>query len=650
MGKNDKAGKLLQGALILTVAAIVTKLIGALQKIPLQNIGGDGVFGIYNTVYPFYTVLITIAAAGFPVAISKFVAEYEAAGDKRGGKRVARLAYIVLGTFGLVLGMLTYVSAPLLGKWIDNAHVIPSIRAASAACLFIPLMAAMRGYFQGLQNMIPTAVSQVTEQLIRVTVMIVLLLYMIGQGFSPDWIAAGAMLGSAAGGAAGLCIMLIYWWRANHGRSSGKRPPYSTEVAATSEVGMADGLKYKSARTGRADRDVDATPLPDSIISEQREQEELRTQEDLRSHEERIKLHQASDCKSAQEHVSGLREHVSGFGERGYAQPEYRQVEKLSESELTRPGAFKLLRSLMRYALPVCLGSLAIPLISMADTFTVPRLLKQEGLGEAEVMVAFGIYNRGLPLVQLVMMLATSLTALFIPALAEAKFRGDDGLIRRQSGLALRWSWLLGLAAAAGLAILAEPINRMLYKDAVGSDVMSWLALSAAGGTASIISAALLQGLGAVRAPALHLLAAAALKAALNVLLVPVWGTTGAAIAGAAAYTLAAVLNTAQLARLAGLRTSWSAGVLKPAVMLAAMVLAAASVSWGTGAALGALGYAADSRTAAMAKSLLGVAAGAAGFMLAAVRMRLLTEAELLHLPKLGSPLVKLLRRFRLLS
>lgn len=577
MGKNDKAGKLLQGALILTVAAIVTKLIGALQKVPLQNIGGDGVFGIYNTVYPFYTVLITIAAAGFPVAISKFVAEYEAAGDKRGGKRVARLAYVVLGTFGLILGMLTYVSAPLLGKWIDNAHVIPSIRAASAACLFIPIMAAMRGYFQGLQNMFPTAVSQVTEQLIRVTVMIVLLLYMIGQGFSPDWIAAGAMLGSAAGGAAGLCIMLIYWLRANHGqssRSSASRPPYSAEIAATTEVGMTDSLKYKPGRTGHADRDIEKAQL----------------------------------------------------------------------------SVFKLLRSLMRYALPVCLGSLAIPLISMADTFTVPRLLKQEGMGEAEVMVAFGIYNRGLPLVQLVMMLATSLTALFIPALAEAKFRGDDELIRRQSGLALRWSWLLGLAAAAGLAILAEPINRMLYKDAAGSDVMSWLALSAAGGTASIISAALLQGLGAVRAPALHLLAAAAVKAALNVLLVPIWGTTGAAIAGAAAYTLAAVLNTAQLARLAGLRTSWSAGVLKPAVMLAAMMLAAASVSWGTGAALGALGYAADSRTAAMARSLLGVAAGAAGFMLAAIRLRLLTEAELLHLPKLGSPLVKLLRGLRILG
>lgn len=650
MGKNDKAGKLLQGALILTVAAIVTKLIGALQKIPLQNIGGDGVFGIYNTVYPFYTVLITIAAAGFPVAISKFVAEYEAAGDEQGGKRVARLAYMVLGTFGLVLGMLTYVSAPLLGKWIDNAHVIPSIRAASAACLFIPIMAAMRGYFQGLQNMIPTAVSQVTEQLIRVTVMIVLLLYMIGQGFSPDWIAAGAMLGSAAGGAAGLCIMLFYWLRASLGRSRTTRPPYSPEEAATSEVGLADRHRYKSERTGHYDRDIDKTALLDGMLGEQRGQEEPS------SHEGRSSLHQTSDWKTTQENVSGTRGHVglrgrvSRFGERGYAQPEYKQIEKLPGSELSRPGAFKLLRSLMRYALPVCLGSLAIPLILMVDTFTVPRLLKQEGLGEAEVMVAFGIYNRGLPLVQLVMMLATSLTALFIPALAEAKFRGDDGLIRRQSGLALRWSWLLGLAAAAGLAILAEPINQMLYKDAAGSDVMSWLALSAAGGTASIISAALLQGLGAVRAPALHLLAAAAVKAALNVLLVPIWGTTGAAIAGAAAYTLAAALNTAQLARLAGLRTSWSAGVLKPAIMLAAMVLAAASVSWGTGAALGALGYAADSRTAAMAKSLLGVAAGTAGFMLAAVRLRLLTEAELLQLPKLGSPLVKLLRGLRMLS
>ena len=70
------------------------------------------------------------------------------------------------------------------------------------------------------------------------------------------------------------------------------------------------------------------------------------------------------------------------------------------------------IKTLLMYAIPVCLGSLAVPLMNLVDTFTVPRLLRGEGLDELQSMVSFGIYNRGLPLVQLVTMLATSLSVL----------------------------------------------------------------------------------------------------------------------------------------------------------------------------------------------------------------------------------------------
>ncbi|UNL94152.1 hypothetical protein CPY53_11605 [Paenibacillus polymyxa] len=552
MQENRAASRLLRGAVILTMAAVASKLIGTLQKIPLQNIGGDGVFGIYNTVYPFYTLLITIAAAGFPVAVSKFVAEYEAVGNRAAGQRVALLSSLVLGIFGLILGLLMYTCAPLIGQWIDNAHVIPSVRAAAVAFLFVPVMAGLRGYFQGLQNMIPTAVSQVTEQAIRVSVMIILLLFMLSQRAGADMIAAGAVFGSAAGGAAGLVIMLLYW--------RGHRKRLRRQEMAMTTV---------QAQTGE--------------------------------------LHP-------------------------------------TESN----GA--LLKALLRYALPVCLGALAVPLINLVDTFTVPRLLKQEGLDDTAVMVAFGVYNRGLPLVQLVMMFATTLSALFIPSLAEARVTGGTELARRQCEQSLRWFWLLGLAAATGLIVLAVPVNVMLYADDTGSTVMRWMALTAVGGTLSIISAALLQGLGAVRAPALAMLAAAAAKALLNWLLVPQLGTAGAAIAGAVAYLLAAVINIALLARLVGLRGSWSASVLKPAALLVALAGAAGAAMWGTSAVLGALGWAAGGRATAAAESLLGVAAGAVVFVIGLARLRLITEAELVAVPKLGRPLAAVLRRLRVLA
>ncbi|MDO7908577.1 polysaccharide biosynthesis protein [Paenibacillus sp. JX-17] len=554
MNNSDTGSRMLRGALILTAAAVLSKLIGTLQKIPLQNIGGDGVFGIYNTVYPFYTLLITAAVVGLPAAISKFVAEAEVAGDRRQGEEVLRLSTLMLAGIGFITGLFMYFGAPWIAGWIDNSHVIPSIRSASFAFLVVPVMTGLRGYFQGLQNMLPTAVSQVAEQSVRVATMMVLLFLLLGQDASFDQISAGAVFGSAAGGAAGLLIMLLYWHRQRR----------------------MNRLLQTSAGTARAE--------------------------------------------------------AAAAG----SMPAVRNRWQLS-------------RQLLRYGIPVCLSTLSVPLMSLADTFTVPRLLKHDGFSEAGAMVQFGIYNRGIPLVQLVTMIATSLSVLFIPAMAEARMKGGDEWVRRQASASLRWFWLIGLAAAAGLAVLAQPVNIALYQDDLGSGVMQWIAVTAVGGTISIITAALLQGLGSVRAPALFMLAATAAKVLLNVLLVPRLGITGAAVSGAAAYLLSALLNAALLARLVRLRLAWRAAVLKPALLIAAMSAAAAAVSHGTGMLLGAAGLAAGSRTAALAQSLLGAAAGSGVVLFGAVLLRLLTADELAALPKLGVPLAQLLRRLRVL-
>lgn len=564
---STTGSRLLQGAFVLGLAAIISKIIGAFQKIPLQNLGGDGVFGIYNTVYPFYMLIITIAAAGLPVAVSKFVAEQHALGRPEEGKRIIHLSSILLGSIGLVLAILMYIGAPLIGQLIGNGHVMPSIRAAALALLFVPLMTGLRGYFQGLQQMVPTAVSQVVEQTIRVTVMIVLLLWLMKRDASLDTIAAGAMLGSVAGGFVGLITMLSYVY----------------------------SRRRKSRKTGLSQEELDGLQR------------------------------------------SGARE----------GQPKQWTGEGLQAEKLPTNGQW--IRTLLVYAIPVCLGSLAVPLMNLVDTFTVPRLLRSEGLDEVESMVSFGIYNRGLPLVQLVTMLATSLSVLFIPAMAEARLKGGPEAVRQQASIALRWFWLIGLAASAGLAVLAEPINRMLYGDAAGTEALRYMALTAAGSTVSIIAAALLQGLGAVRAPAFSMLAAAGVKALLNVMLVPALGISGAALAGAVAYMLAAGLNVALLARRTAMRPAPGAVLVKPALVIAAMSVAAAGMAWAAGAVLGGMGIATDRRLAAVGISLLGIAAGAAVFLLASARTGLLTATDLAAIPKLGPRLAKWLRRLHVL-
>lgn len=161
---EPRSSKLLRGAAVLALAAILTKLLGTLQKIPLQNIGGDGVFGIYNTVYPFYMIIITLATAGFPTAVSKFIAERQVLGTEASKRAVLRMASLIMGLLGAAGFALMYFGAPLLSRTIGSSQLIPALQNAAPALLFIPLSAAFRGYFQGLQDMIPTAVSQVRSK------------------------------------------------------------------------------------------------------------------------------------------------------------------------------------------------------------------------------------------------------------------------------------------------------------------------------------------------------------------------------------------------------------------------------------------------------------------------------------------------------
>src|SRR5690606_29905793 len=135
-------------------------------------------------------------------------------------------------------------------------------------------------------------------------------------------------------------------------------------------------------------------------------------------------------------------------------------------------------KKLLLYALPVCLGAIVVPVLNIVDTFTVPRLLLSRGLAENEAMAAFGVYSRGLPLVQLVAMIFSSISVALVPAIAEAKLQGRHEWIRSRTELSIRISWYIGWAATFGLALTALPINIMLFKNGLGTDTMMLLAFS----------------------------------------------------------------------------------------------------------------------------------------------------------------------------
>ncbi|NOU87561.1 oligosaccharide flippase family protein [Paenibacillus sp. LMG 31460] len=548
---SNKSAKLLRGAALLGAAAILSKLLGTLQKIPLQNVAGDTAFGIYNAVYPLYILILFAATAGFPVAVSKFVAERAIDGDHQGARRIVHVSTAILMSTGFVVFVLLYFGASEIASWIGISQTERAIRSVSFALLLSPMLAVLRGYFQGYQNMVPTAVSQVIEQLIRVITMVALLLYMVALAYDEEWIAAGATFGSVTGAAAGLSVMYVYWRKA---------------MRQKRESGVSEDDRGQGLSDGKRKEGI----LPPKELS-----------------------------------------------------------------------SWEWAKRITAYAIPVCLGAIVVPLLTLVDTFTMPRLLESAQGSEGEAMRQFGLYNRGLPLVQLVVMIASSMSAVLVPALAEAKARRQDELIRFRAEMAIRLSWLIGLGASFGLAFAAVPINVMLYKSDEASWTMAVLAFTALFSTLNAVSASVLQGAGAIRTPVKALLVAIVLKALGNVVLMPRWGIDGAALSAVIAYAAAAGLNLVQLRRCTGARFALRPYAVSPALgvglmggCLAALQLLAmpAAAAWHV-----------PERLSASAIALVCVVGGAAVYTLALLRSGSISREELQLMPELDRKLAPVL-------
>ena len=182
---SSKKQNFLQGALILSAAAIIVKVIGAVYKIPLMNIiGGEG-FGYYNTAYTIFTPLYTIATAGIPVAVARMVSECVTLGRYRDVRRIFQISmtcFLVTGTAGSLI--MLFGSKFLASTVCNNPGATLAVIMLSPAVFFLCMTSAYRGYYQGLRNMYPTAISQIIEAVVKVLVGLSLTLVVMNWGIA----------------------------------------------------------------------------------------------------------------------------------------------------------------------------------------------------------------------------------------------------------------------------------------------------------------------------------------------------------------------------------------------------------------------------------------------------------------------------------
>lgn len=202
----------MEGAAILVIAHLVVKVIGACFKIPLANILEETGMAYFSRAYNLYAAMFVMATAGLPVAVSKMVSESLAKENYSESKKVLRAAVVLLTIIGAIGAAVMFFGARLFAdKAFSSPGSFLSILAISPAILFISILSAFRGYFQGHSNMVPTAYSEVLESVAKLV--IGLLGAYVLMKVSYEAAAAGAVFGVTLGGLFALFLLVFFYYK-----------------------------------------------------------------------------------------------------------------------------------------------------------------------------------------------------------------------------------------------------------------------------------------------------------------------------------------------------------------------------------------------------------------------------------------------------
>ncbi|KAA0562140.1 putative polysaccharide biosynthesis protein [Rossellomorea aquimaris] len=218
------SSKLIRGTFILTLGTFISKFLGLFYVIPFDDLlkGHEEGASLYQYGYVPYTIFLTVATAGVPLAVSKFVSKYNAIGEYAVGRRLFKSGLVLMTLTGIVSFLIMYAFAPIFAEMtiksdeqvISVAQVTTVIRAVSFALIIIPFMSLIRGFFQGHQSMGPTAVSQVIEQIVRIVFLLggIYVVLNILDGSVTTAISV-ATFAAFVGGLASLGALIWYWFK-----------------------------------------------------------------------------------------------------------------------------------------------------------------------------------------------------------------------------------------------------------------------------------------------------------------------------------------------------------------------------------------------------------------------------------------------------
>ena len=474
---EPKKQNYLHGAAILAFGVVIMKILGFIYKVPLGNILGDKGYAHFLVAYNIYSVFLTLATAGLPVALSRMISEADTMGRYNQVRRIFSMAWRTFFVIGVVCTLIMALFPAQLAGLLNDPGAEASILALSPAVLLVCLTSAYRGYCQGHENMTPTTVGQVLEVLAKVAVGLALAWYLIKTGHSLEEGSAGAIFGVTVGSLAALGYMFY--------------------------------VKRRYYGSGREGTDT--------------------------------------------------------------------------------PGSrSKVLKTLLRVAIPITLGSSVLSLINLIDSgLCLGRLQDAAGFSEAAATELYGVYGKAQTLYNLPASFITPLTISVVPAIAAARAMGRRGEASRIAENSLRIAVVLALPMGVGLSVLAGPIMNTVYPGSHGSgpELLTIMGAASFFVCMALMMNAILQAGGNEKYPIYSMIAGGVVKIAVNWFLVadPDINIIGAPIGTLSCYAVMCVMNFIFLCRCLPEKPSLRRILLRPVAASALMGLTAWAV-YGLGA------------------------------------------------------------------
>lgn len=216
---NNSTNFLLHGS-ILAFASILCRIIGIIYRIPLTNILGDTGNGYYSAAFQVYSILLLLSSYSMPLAVSKLVSASVAKGQYRNSAKILKDAAVFSLMMGLIAGGVTYLGADSFAALTKYTHSSIALKMLAPTLVIMSVVGVLRGYFQGMGTMIPTAVSNLIEQISNAIVSVVAAYFLFDYGstlnaakgkdyYDEAWGAAGGTLGTGVGALFAL-IFLIF--------------------------------------------------------------------------------------------------------------------------------------------------------------------------------------------------------------------------------------------------------------------------------------------------------------------------------------------------------------------------------------------------------------------------------------------------------